>query len=217
MRNKNPIKGLLVYSFYASGSAVIINLLVSLGVSIAFLVSGVGWVFQILVFLVAINLPMSTMIGMASKNGKWERYQLTMPITRGQLLGMQYITILITVAIATVILVSVIGGAVLLHEDLFYGSFINSLLGTAHSFGLPLLITSMVFPLANSKIGRDREATVLTICMAISIAINAALPQVGYRLGLAVEIIPSAFLITSAALFVLSFFVAKKQYSKLDF
>ena len=217
MKNRSPIRGVLVYSYYASGTAVGISLLVSLVVAISFLLSGVDWGFQILVFLVTLNLPMSAMVGMAGKQGKWERFQLTMPIKRSQLLGMQYLTMLILFAIAVAILIAVIGASIALHDDVFYGSLVDALVGTAHTFGLPLLMTGLVFPLSATKPFKDNESVLLMVCMGVSMAINVAVPNIAYRVGLPVDIIPTVFLALTAAIFVVSYFISKAQYARSDF
>jgi len=217
MKNRSPIKGLLVYSYYASGPVVGANFLVCLIVAISFLFAGVNWGFQILVFMAGINLPMSAMIGMASKEGKWERYQLTMPIKRGQLIAMQYLTMLIVTALAVVLLATFVGASSILHDDMFYGSLIDTFLGTAHTFSLPLLMAGLVFPLASSKIGKDRETMVMLVCMTAAMAIHVAVPMIGYRIGLSVDIIPTAFLAITAAYFIVSYFISKSLYNKLDF
>jgi len=217
MKTKIPMIGLLFFTFHATSRNLSVAYLLSLVVGAIFLVTGNPVLFLLFTFIVMLNVPMSIIMQMGSKDGKWERFQLTMPIRRGGLLGAQYLSILVAVVFSALLLLAVIGISVVIHEDMFKYGFTGALIEAAYSFGMPLLMTGLVFPLASSKIGQGREASVLSVCMLATMGISVFVPQASNWLGLSTNIITLALGAISVIVFIVSYFITRVLYAKIVF
>jgi len=217
MKTKAPMKGLLAFSFHSASKSISTNLLISLVLAGGFLIVENAVLLAILVLILMLNLPMAIIMTLASKDGKWERYQLTMPIKRSDLLLMQYLSVLFATIVAAALLITVMGISTVLHDELFDYGFITIIINTAHSFGLPLLMTGVLFPLASSKIGAGREQSLLTVCMIAAMGVNVLVPNLGNMLGMSAEIFPVLIFAISVIIFIVSYYITRAMYAKMNF
>jgi len=221
MRTKNPLKGLLMFSFYSASknlsASLVICFLLAAGTLISNSAGLSAALFGMFLFVTMLNIPMGVIMSMAAKEGKWERFQLTMPARRKDMICMQYLSVALTTICSTCMVVIVIGIATVTHDYMFNYGFIHALVESIYLFGLPLLMTGMCFPLATSKFGQGREHVILTISMLVSVGIMIAMPQLGFRLDLSMEMLSVLILAVSVTIFVVSYPITKTMYAKTDF
>ena len=219
MRTKNPMRGLLTFLFYSASRNMSIVLVICILLAAAFLIFGsAGW-FSLFIFIFVLNFPIVLIMSMASREGLWERFQLTMPVSRSDLIRMQYLGVVFPVIFAACVVVVVIGIATVTNDDMFNDGFVNALVESAYYFGLPLLMAGTSFPLASSKLGKDKGEAILTISMLASGGMMMVAPQIGHWLGfdLSMAMVSVSILAVSIVVFVGSYFITKAMYAKSDF
>jgi len=154
---------------------------------------------------------------MGDKDGKWERFQLTMPITRSDLLRMQYLGMTIAVIISVALVVVTIGAGVFLQGEIFEDSFMTGIFMTLPSIALPFLMSGISLPLASSKIGRGREGGVLTLCQFAAIGIMLTTPWLVERFGVSLNVFGVLLVAASVLIFIISYFITRVMYARMDF
>jgi len=219
MRTNNPLKGLLKFLFYSASGNFLVIFPICILLSAIFLITGNSFFFMMLVITAMLTLPMMIITNMAAKDGKWERYQLTMPITRTHLLKMQYYGVLLISLIAALLVIATIGISIALtpNQYLFEYGFARAIIDSLFSLGMPLLMTGLTFPLATSKIGEERESSMLTISMFFTLGINILLPHIGNWVGLSTDMISVVAFAVSVLIFIISFFITRVLYNIKDF
>jgi len=216
MKTKHPMRGLLTFSFHASLGNASLALLSSIVLLIVFLATGGVFFFNMLVIVSLLMVPMLVISSMGDKDGKWERFQLTMPIKRGDLLGMQYLSVVVSLLIPIALVIGAIGIGPLLHEAPF-DSAVSGILATLPALGMPFLMSGLFFPLATTKIGKGKETGLLTTCQFIAIAVILLAPWASERLSISFYMVGALIAAVSALVFLISYFIARVTYAKLDF
>jgi len=219
MKTNNPILGLLKFLFHSASGNFAVIFPICIALSFAFIVTGNSMFFVILVITAMLTLPMVLITNMAAKEGKWERYQLTMPIKRSDLIKMQYYGVLLTTMAAAAIIIATVGISIALapNQYMFEYGLARAIVGLMFSLGMPLLMVGLTFPLASSKIGKNRESSILSICMFFTLGVNMLLPRIGTWVGLSDEMIAVAAFGVSVLIFIVSFFITRMLYNKMDF
>jgi len=218
MKQNHPMRGLLIFSLHAAGGNASFTLLASLALVVIYLITGNLFFSNMLAIIALVTVPMLVMWSLGSKDGQWERFQLTMPISRGGLLGVQYLSVLVSLIIPIVLVIATTGlGIVLGHGEAHDHDFVTGLLNALLVLAMPFLMCGLCFPIASSKIGKGREASVLTICQFVVIGILLIAPWASERLGVSLHMLGALFLAASVLLFIISYFITRKLYAKMDF
>jgi len=218
MKPKHPIKGLLFCSFYTASGSLTLLLLALLVLSGAFVVTGAAFFFNISVIYATTVLPMQMIIGMASNDGKWERFQLSMPIRRSDLIRVHYISLVLVGTIVPLVFITALTGVgVVLHESIFDQGFASAMIGSVPAFGMPFLVSGLCFPLASSKLGKGREGAILSICFFFAIGIMMIVPQMQYWFNLSFNMIAILIAAISVLIFLVSYPITRAMYQKMDF
>ena len=213
MKKNHPMRGLLVFAFHAASGNASFALLGSIALAAAYLVTGNFIFFSFFLLIAALTFPVLVVASLGSKDGKWERFQLTMPISRNGLLGIQYLSVLVSLIIPVVLVVVMVGLRVFLGR----GDFVTGLLDALLPLAMPFLMSSLVFPIACTKIGQGKESGVLTTCQFIAIGILLGAPWVSERIGVSLHMMGALFLAASVLLFIISYFITRMFYAKMDF
>jgi len=217
MRTINPIRGLLIYSFHAVSGNWAIALSVCIVLTGILLVTG-DYAFFILLGMGAILAPpILVLINMGSIS-KWERFQLSMPVTRSNLVSSQYLEILLSSFVGFPFLAVIAAAAHILHVGIFYDfTVVDAVEAFSVFWVMPLLTAGFCFPLACTRIG-ERSETVIVI---LSIIAASLLPNfvtwVGERLGFYAIAITLLLIAISLIIFVVSYFITRKLYAIRDF
>jgi len=180
----------------------------------------------VLVFGVA-SLPYVVLAKMGAKEyGIWERFQLTMPIKRRQLVISQYlfVAILTVVGVLYVLAVSALG--LHLQPDMInlggldgFGGFLMANLGGA---GLPLVLAGVLFLGGATRLGENAPTLLffLGIVIAVGIYVLFIWLSNNWEWGIAtfpIIVFPLMSLVVSVVVFVGSYFITARLYEKMDF
>ena len=216
MKRKYPMKGLLIFSFYAASGNVALLFLVCLLFGGIFLVTAWEFLFSMLVIYSMALFPMLVIMSMG-QNDKWERFQLTMPIGRSTLLRMQYISVVLATIVPTLLVTAVTGLGVLFQGDVLGAGFVMAMRNIAPTLAMPFFIAGTSLPLAASKIGRGRESLVLNVSFFAAIGIMMFAPQIADRVDLSLGMLGVWIAVVSIGLFIVSYPVTQRFYARLDF
>jgi len=218
MKTKNPMRGLLTFTIHAASGNASLVLLACLVLAVAFLVIGHAFFLNMFALAALVIFPMMVIASMGDKSGKWERFQLTLPIRRRNLLAVQYITVLFTAILGVILVVVTIGVGYVLGESVLFDDGIVALIaGMAPTLGMPFFMAGMFFMLASSKIGKGREAGLVSVCQFAAIGIILLAPWVGDRFDLSFHTLAIGILAVSALIFIVSYFITRVLYAKMDF
>ena len=133
MNARNPIKGLMIYSFHSASGNLTIIFLVCMVMAVGLLITGNGQIYFWL-GVMTIDAPVYVVIaGIAAKNGAtWKRFQLAMPVKRSDLVSLQYLQVVIASIIGIPLFLVSAGIAFNLHEG--YPDFSIAEAFIAHCF-----------------------------------------------------------------------------------
>ena len=185
MVRKNPIHGLLLYSFHSAIGGVISAILLSVALGVALLYTGNDLVERFF-GLVAIGGPAYIVIvSMGGKTGgRWERYQLAMPVRRCDIATSQYLLVLLASLIGFPLFIMVLGVNTLLN-GVSAGATLASTVTSALPFvSMPLVFAGLLFPLACTPMGEEREEGLALICLVAGALYMSIMPWIGQSLGL---------------------------------
>ena len=217
MKTKNPIRGLLIYSFHAVSGNWAIALAVCLVLTGILLVTG-DYAFFILLGMTAILAPPVLIMMNMSGISKWERFQLAMPVTRSNLVSAQYLEIILSSLIGIPFVVVIAGIAAVLHEGIFYDFTVVDAIIVFSTFWIwPLFTAGLSFPLVCTKIGEKRETAIIILCVIAVSMFNSFMPWAGYRLGLSANITSSLMVVIPVIVFIVSYFITRRLYAIKDF
>ncbi|MCL2854164.1 MAG: ABC-2 transporter permease [Defluviitaleaceae bacterium] len=217
MAKTAPIRGLLYFQFQASRGNALPAAFIAIAAAVVSVITGNLFIFNMSLLIAMASLPLLLVTTMASKNGLWERYQLSMPIKRGDLLAAQYITIAICALFGWVLATIVFAANVVLHPEAFGDNLFAALTSSAHAFSTPLWFAGLCFPLASSKIGKGRDELISSMCLLFAVGINVIVPMLSERLDFAPYILPLSAFGISAVVFIISYFITRNLYHKMDF
>ena len=210
------MKGLLIFSFYAASGNVALLFLICLIFGGVFLVTGWVFLYNMLVIYSLALFPMLVIMSMG-QNDKWERFQLTMPIGRGTLLQMQYISVILATIVPTLLVTAVTGLGVLLQGAVFGAGFGAAMIHTVPALAMPFFIAGSSLPLASSKLGRGRESLVLNVSFFAAIGLMMFAPQIADRFALSFGQLAVWIVAVSMFLFIVSYPITRMFYAKIDF
>jgi len=216
MKTKTPMKGLLIFSFYAAKGNVALLFLVCIVFGGVFLATGWMFLFNMLVIYSMALFPMLVIMSMG-QNANWERFQLTMPIGRSTLLRMQYLSVILATIVPTLLVTAVTALGVLFQEAMFDGGFGAAMIAIVPSLAMPFFIAGTSLPLAVSKIGRGREGMVLNVCFFAAIGLMMFAPQLAERFTLSLEQLAVWVVAISMFLFIAAYPITRRFYAKVDF
>ena len=218
MKTNHPMRGLLIFSFHAASGNASLVLLASIALAVIYLITGNQFFFSMMPLVGLLMFPMMVIASLASKDGKWERFQLTMPIRRGGLLGMQYLSVLGALIIAIALVVVTIALSIFLGNGALHGhDFVTGLRNIMLVLAMPFLMSGLCFPLASTRFGQDKGPAILTFCQFVAIGIILVAPWTSEQLGVSLHMIGALFLAASALLFIISYFITRMLYAKMDF
>ena len=216
MRTNNPMRGLLSFFYYSSRGNASILLLICVALAIASLIINNDFLTNAFAGVAIGGLPYVIIIGMAGKNyPKWERFQLTMPVRRSQLIGSQYLCIFLAslVGLPFAVLVKIISFS--LYE--FDYSLVAALFSHLTILAMPLVMAGVLFPIASTKFGKNKGEIFFAIGIVAAIGYTWALGWIGYRLDWSAELTSKIALGAALVIFIGSYLITKDIYEKTDF
>jgi len=214
MVTSNPMRGLITLSYFKIKSKVLGGIIYALILGVAFLGSEIEIIKGMFVMASMISLPLQVLVGISGENeGKWERFQVSLPIKRSYLLNAQYLLLIFMAVLGGIILTVGIGISTVVHEGWFNYGFVSAMRSSVHLYGLAFMAIGLCFLL--SFVVGDFAAWI--IAMFIPTVFAFILPNVAYRLDISVYTLSVSVFAASVVFFIASYFAMKAVYEKFDF
>ena len=213
MKTNNTMRGLITLTFFRTRNTVLGGIVYMIIMGIAFLASDQIFLHGMFMFTAVVYLPIQMIVGMAADDGRWERFQIALPIKRTDLLKAQYLSVVLVSLIGFVVLTAGIGAGTVISEEYFNNGFASNILSSLHIYGMAFLSIGLLFILAMFV-----PPMVAWIISGLTPAIvMTATPTIGENLGISAYIASGAVLAVSVIVFVVSYLVSKVSYQRSDF
>jgi hypothetical protein len=200
-------------TFFRTRNALLIGLATPLILGLVFLTSEVELLFMMFSIFCMSFLPMQVFGGLGDNEGRWERLQVTMPIKRSDLLKVQYICVLFVAVIGALILTAGIAASTALLDDWFVNGFASAIGASLHIYGMGFLAIGLMFTLGNF-IPPGVAGLVGFMTPAV---IVGAVSGIEDDFAGSIYMLSAAILAISLFVFIISYFLTKQKYKKLDF
>ena len=217
MKTRKPMRGLLTFSFHSASSTASLTLMGCLALMAVFLVTGNLMFFTFLVMAGFLIMPMYVMMSMGDKEGRWERFQLTFPVTRSNLLKMQYLSVALSLIIPTLLVLASIGLGTLLHPEHPDLGLTIGHLSLLLFLGMPFLMSGLFFILSMTKIGRGKEAGLISVLQMVAIGVVLGTPWLTERFEVSNEVVSVVIFAVAVLVFILSYFITRVLNNKMDY
>ena len=216
MRTTNPLKGLLIYFIYSTGWRLAIVYLQAIAWGIAFLIFGNAILHMLFGINAIAGATILVITGMGNKEIDWERFQLSMPVRRRDLASSQYLSVGLAPLIGIPLFVAFTGLSSIWHEDVYFT--LSTIITSISPFlSMPLILGGLIFPLACVKPLQDKAEGFFPILMLASIVIPQLVVMGADRLGWPMAVASPLILVVSVFIFIISYFITRGLYAKLDF
>jgi len=213
MTTSNPMRGLLTLTYFKTRGKILGVCAYSAIFGIVFVLSDIEFIQMFFFMSCSVYLPLQAIAGMAENEGRWERFQVSLPIKRGFLLKAQYLSLVFTSVLGGVILTAGIGASTIISDEWFNYGFASAILSNVHLFGMAFLAIGLCF-LLSLVVGNFIAWIVGGLVPALT---QVLIPIIADNLDISVYILSSAVLAGSVAVFVISYFVMKMAMEKADF
>ncbi len=212
------MKGLYINNFYSLGSNFWLSFVVaSLCALLPVLIGGdiifITFSIQCLIFVVNVGSTFSVDV-----HSRWDKFELTMPITRTNVVTARYLFFLsligigIFTTIPTYLFYRIAGGTL---------AFADGIGGMAYGTSVALLTSAFMYPII-LKIGADKNELIIVLC-----AVGAAFLHIGFSFfalpfsaDTEIFILKTAPQLTalgcSSVVFVLSYFLSCRIYARKE-
>jgi len=216
MNKRNPILGLMTFSFYDVGGNVLRALPLPLIIGITGVIFEVELLLMFFPIMAITNAPYVVMMK-SEGTPTWDKFQIAMPIRRKDIAS----TLYLNVFIASLLAIPVIG-IVWLVGYVVNGSTLAEILTGGFSmvgvmYGAVLLSTAILYPLGLSPFGKRNIQSVFFGSLLIAVAIAGGLFFAGSALNIPDVILPLLIVGISGIAFVISLFITRAMYTKIDF
>ena len=209
----NPMRGLIMLTYFKTRGKVWGAIIYSLVLGIAFLVGETEMLKNMFIMASMVYLPLQVLVGMSENEGRWERFQVSLPIKRSYLLNAQYLSLIFAGLAGGIILTAGIGISAAIHEQWLNNGFASAILSSLHSYGLAFMAIGLCYML--SFVVGNFAAWI--IAMLAPTILQFTLPDIAERMGVSIYILSASVFISSAAIFIISYFIMKTVYGKYDF
>jgi len=212
MRTNNPIRSLFTLTYFATRGNVVTSLLGILAMGLAFLATQQELLYGMFMITAVINLPIQMLSGMGGNEGRWERFQITLPIKRSDLLKVQYASVIMAAIVGGAIYTLGVGISTNIHDEMFNYGFASAIASNVHIYGMALLAIGMIFIL-QPILGKLSAIIAFTIPGLTGVLV----PVAADRFGISVYVLSAIVLAVSVVIFIISYSVTKASYNKADF
>jgi len=217
MKTRKPMRGLLIFSFHSASSTVSLTLMGCLALMAVFLVTGNLMFYTFLLMAGFLIMPTYVMMSMGDKEGRWERFQITFPVTRSNLLKVQYLSVALSLIIPTLLVVASIGLGALLHPEHPDLGITIGHLSLLLFLGMPFLMSGLFFVLSMTKIGRGKETGLLSVLQIVAIGVVVVTPWLNERFDISNEVVSVVIFAVAVLFFIISYFITRVLNNKMDY
>jgi len=160
--------------------------------------------------------PAFVIMSKSEMKTKWEQFQVSMPIERKDIANVPYINILLALltGIPIFTLISVIH--FVMRENTMDFS-IQPFKLTFFIVGIVLLSAALFYPFAYTKFGNRSRKGLGFVCQLVAAIVNSLILIGGQGLLISDGVIASLNIAISGTAFIISLFVAREIYAKIDF
>ena len=217
------MKGLFLDNFYKTFNSAKLFMFVILAAGIVLLITGnAATILQLFVYISITALSAIAVSGMRKDSeAKWDKYEITLPVTRKDIIKCKYLSYLFWVSIGVIISVVFTFVAYLIHGNIFFAFGLRDVLSLfALGIGIAVIVGSLFFPMAY-VFGVNKSEALLVISVIAGVGLAAYLiwllntifdaEVTNYYLILGV------FVLTYCFMFVVSYLVTLKIYGKKNF
>jgi hypothetical protein len=217
MKKNNPIKGLLLYTFYSAMGNMALMSGMALLVGCVFLITGQFNYFTAFAIGALIGIPWVPMMNTHKDTAsKWNIFQLTTSVKRKDVIAANYLGQFLLLLAGTVLIGIFIGISIIIHGNL-HGEIVETAIDYFPIFmGAALLTNALFYPLVYT-IGENKEEALSLVSVAIASGISIFIFWIGNKLNLSQIIIALLSLTITIVLFVVSYVITKKIYANKDF
>ncbi|WP_037284481.1 ABC-2 transporter permease [Saccharibacillus sacchari] len=211
------MNGLVTNNFYSMQDNIKLSLLIALPISVVPLLIGdpgmIAMIIAIQTFIFASNTGTSLKM---DESSKWNRFEITLPVTRYSIINAKYISFLM------LIMMGVVVSLVTVALQRLRGELSAELLFTGYSFGLQLALTTIaiVYPLI-LKIGAEKSDTLLFVAAGLAVGLRFLIWYLLYlsddTINFKSTIVDQISLGLAIVMFVLSYGVSVMIYRKKEF
>jgi len=216
MKINSAIKGLMLYSFHSASGNITFMLTISLLPACIFLVTGAFSFFVIFAGIALIAVPCSLIMSAhKDSTSKWNRFQLTMPVKRKDVIAAKYLShlLLLLVGIGLVGIFTAI--SIALHENLFFGIRQAGIDYFPVFIGIALLAGGLFYPLVYT-VGENKEEALSAVCIAGAGGIFVLISWILNMTNLTQNNIALLCITITMVLLVCSYMTARNIYANKD-
>ena len=213
MATNNPMRGLLTLTYFKTRGKIWGTIAYIFIMGVAFLIAEIEML-QNMFFMVCMSyLPLQVLAGMSENEGKWERFQVSLPIKRSYLLKAQYLSVVCAAVLGGIILTTGIGISTIVHDDWFNYGFASAILSSLHVYGMAFLAIGSCF-LLSLVIG---NFAAWIIALLTPTMMQVFIPIIADGWDISIYVLSASAFAGSVIVFVVSYFVMKKMYRTVDF
>jgi ABC-type transport system involved in multi-copper enzyme maturation permease subunit len=150
------------------------------------------------------------------KSSKWNKYQLTMPVKRSDVIASQYFGHLFALLSAIILTGIILRISIILHEDILIMFNEMALSIIPLTIGVSLVTCALFFPIVHALDTNGGEVLIV-VCLLIACGINAFIYWLGNKAELSQDINAILCIVLSIVFFIISFIITIKIYAKKDF
>jgi len=218
MKTRKPLLGLLTYSLHSASGSLALVLLVSLLVGIVALISGHELpLLQLFPLLGAGAAPYVVLMN-SEGTPKWESYQIAMPIKRKDVASALYLNVFIASLLGIPIIGIVWAVGFVLNENML-AMILNSggLSGVAFVYGVVFFTTTFLYPLGCTRFGQRSTQGLFLLSVMAATAATLGLSFIGNKIELSDAVLSLMIVGLAGIAFVISLFITRAIYAKIDF
>jgi len=216
MKTRKPMLGLLTFSYHSIIGSLILSISSALFMGIAAEIFENNIFVMFFLFSATIAAPY-LVIQKSEGTPKWEPYLLAMPLKRKNLAAILYLNVFIASLFAIPVLGVMWGVGFIFNgfvtEAILAGGYVSIAVG----YGAVLLMAALIYPIGSTKFGARNMQGLFFGCMIAALAINISILFGGQWLGLSSIVISLLSIGISGVAFVVSLFITKAMYAKIDF
>ena len=213
MTTNNPLRGLLTLTWFKTRSKVLGGFAYIIILGILYLGSEIEMIQMMFFMSCMIFLPLQVLAGLSENEGRWERFQVSLPIKRSYLLKAQYLSVVFAAICGGILLTVGIGISTAISELWFNYGFASAILSSLHIYGAAFLAIGLCYILSLFIGG----FAAWILAMLTPTLTNVLVPIIAERIDISVYILSASTLIGSVVVFIASYFIMKKLMEKVDF
>jgi len=216
MKNRRPLLGLLTFSFHSLSGSLALIIFISLLIGSAAQVWGNAIALQLFPLMGAGAIPYTVLVKSGDAT-KWDKYLISMPITRKSLATAPYLNVFIALLLGIPI-IGIVWGIGIIWGDMALDSALQFIfIDNTFVCGVILLIAALLYPLGCTKLGQRSEQGLFITCTVISSATVAAISGTLNGIGLTSGVTLLLILTITGIAFITSLFITQKMCAKADF